>query len=103
MEKKLTRKHINNKISSNINRIKKLQDENLRLKRESVLLSDKTQQFTEEVESVKVREGGKLVKKDWLIGRIHWKEKFIDQGDPKGKGVIVERSRVVRVNGNWNW
>lgn len=38
-----------------------------------------------------------------LVGRIHWNEFFKNGGypDDESKGVWIERSQVVRVNGEW--
>jgi hypothetical protein len=65
------------------------------------LTSDDKQWFTEKMETVKVKEGRKYVEKQWLIGKINWKENFKDEST--GKIFTLDRCKVVRVNGGWEW
>lgn len=95
----MTRNQINAKIQENNEQIKILQEKNRELAIESLLLCDETQWFTEEKEIVAVRNGRKKEKKEWIIGRVHWKEEFKDEDT--GEGIFVDRSQVVRVNGEW--
>ena len=97
----MTRKEINTQIEANSARIDELKNKNLELRRQSYLLSDNEQWFTEQLEVVTERINGKKVKRERLVGRIHWNEDFKD--DDTGDVVTIERSRPVRIDGNWNW
>lgn len=68
------------------------------------LLCDKKQWFTEKEETIIISRRPKKTETR-LIGRIHWREFFqdMDYPDDKTKGVWIERSRAVRVNGVWTW
>lgn len=65
---------------------------------ENILFSDDQQWFTEKEEEEVVSKRPKKIEK-FLVGRIHWKETFTDMD--KGTPIEIERSRVVRVNGEW--
>lgn len=59
-------------------------------------LADKINLLSDYRESIeKTKEGRKKVEQ--LVGRVYWKEVFKDDGS--GEKIIVERSRVCRVNG----
>lgn len=95
---KLTRKQINYKIALNKKSIQKLMDENDKLTKQSYLLSDKKQWFTEEYEERIISKRPKKVVKE-LVGRIRWIENYPD-GDT-GKIYEIERSRIVKIDGEW--
>lgn len=92
------RKTINKMINARIERINQLKSEIIKLNKESILLSDKQQQFTEEEEEVLVCGRPKKFETK-LIGRIHWKEDFIDEDT--GNVITIDRTQTVRVNGEW--
>jgi hypothetical protein len=79
----------------------RLADEYNTLVLEGYLLSDDEQRFEEKVES---HPRQKFQRKAHpldgaLVGRIHWVEEFTDEGT--GDKFLVDRQRVVRVNGVW--
>ncbi len=81
------------------------QTESLKLKltdlvKEDWLLSDKEQWFTEQEETEQVSKRPKKFETA-LVGRVHWNEFFQDGDKPEGEGVTIERSKIVRVNGEW--
>lgn len=78
--------------------IKSLENEIVNLNREGALLSDKKQQFTEENQDILIC-GRPKKYETRLIGKIHWREGFTDQDT--GEVVFIDRSQVVRVNGEW--
>lgn len=94
------RKEILEKIQSNLLRIAEIEKENHTLKIQEYMLCDDEQRYEEKEEIIKVRENGKIIKKQFTVGRIYWQEYFED-GDNPGQGVTVERSQVVRENGIW--
>jgi hypothetical protein len=90
-----TRQKISEKVKANCKKIDELNAKNLELLRKSYLLSDDKQQFIEKEET-----SGKGKKKVvQLVGRIHWIQKFKDNST--GKYISIERSRPVRINGEW--
>lgn len=91
----MTRKEIIKESRSIIKQIEKLQKKHIQLNRKFMLLSDKEQQYKETEETI----GRGKTKTTKLIGRIHWVGKFKDQDT--GKTIKIERSTVVRVNGEW--
>lgn len=97
----MTRHEIAEKLKENFNKIEALKRENIELAKQSFLLSDETQQFTEEIESHPKskyqRKPNPLDGK--LVGRIHWKESFKDKDT--GKTIEIERSKIVRIDGEW--
>lgn len=95
----MKRSYINKKIEKKFNQIEKLKDDILNLKRQSALISDKNQQFIEEIEDVLVSGRPKKYEKK-LVGRIRWKDKYVDEDDPKHP-IIIDRTQVVRINGEW--
>jgi hypothetical protein len=89
------RDKITAKINAKQNQIDLLRKDIIKLKREALLLSDKVQWFTEEMEiDAWANDGSKR-----LCGRIYWNNKFKDEDT--GKFVTVKRSMVVRINGEW--
>lgn len=90
-----TRKQICKIIDKKRATIQKLKQELQELKKEEMLLSDEQQWYKEEKREV----GRGKKKKTILEGRIYWKEDFIDEGT--GNVITIERSRAVRVDGEW--
>ena len=96
METKRTkRQKLADKAKSNLQKIEKLKADNRELLIKSYLLCDKRQQYKEEIE---VKGKGKK-KCSNLIGRIHYMQLFEDKST--GDIFEVERSEVVKVNGEW--
>ncbi len=97
----MTRNEIEQKRKENLDKIEVLKLENIELAREAILLSDEVQRFTEEIESHPKnkyqRKANYLDGK--LVGRIHWKQFFKDEDT--GNLVEVERSKIVRIDGEW--
>lgn len=91
------RQKLEKKIRANKEKIKKLNLENIDLHRQSILLSDEQQWYSEKVEVV----GRGKNKKECLLGRVHWNQDFTDEAD--GQVITVERSAVVKVDGKWEW
>lgn len=96
-----TRQQISDEIKAKQRQVEQLKLDIQTLWRESLLLCDEKQWFEEKMETNKVREGRKLVEKQWLIGRIHWVENFRDEDT--GEVIPVNRTRIIRVNGNWDY
>lgn len=97
----MTRNEIEQKRKENFDKIEALKRENIELAKQSILLSDEVQQFTEEIES---HPKSKYQRKPnyldgKLVGRIHWKESFKDEDT--GKSIEIERSQIVRIDGEW--
>ena len=95
------RERVNAEIEKNKEKIRDLNKQNLEIHKETLLLSDKKQWFTEEIES---HPRAKWQRKDneldgKLVGRIHWNQSFEDKGT--GEIVTIERSRLVRVDGEF--
>lgn len=95
----LTRAEIKALVSHKQNTIAALKQEITELWRLWYMTSDDQQWFEEKMETHKVKEGRKTVEKQLLIGRIHWKEDFRDEDT--GEVITIARSRVVRVDGEW--
>lgn len=93
----MKRDTLHKKIYSKQEQIEKLKSEIVELNKQNFLLSDKQQQFVEENEEVLICGRPKKYETK-LIGRVNWKQKFED-GD--GGFVMIDRSLVVRVNGEW--
>jgi peroxiredoxin len=91
----MTRKEISKESKRIIRQIEKLKKQHIELNRKYLLLSDKDQQFKEQLET---RGRGKY-KKTELVGRIHWVMKFKDSDT--GQTIKIDRSRIVRVNCEW--
>lgn len=98
----MNREEINRKINENNEKIDVLFRENDELFKQSLLLSDETQWFKEEIEHHPrkkwERKPGDLDGK--LVGRIYWNAEFKDEDNPDNN-TIIERNRIVRVDGNW--
>jgi hypothetical protein len=85
-------------IDAKIEKIKQLKTEITELRKESILLSDKHQQFTEKEEEVLICGRPKKYETK-LIGRIHWKDDFVDEDT--GDVITIDRTQIVRINGEW--
>lgn len=92
------RSTIDKMVQAKIDKIKQLKTEIIELNREAVLLTDKKQQFTEKEEEVLICGRPKKYETQ-LIGRIHWKDYFMD--DDTGEKIWINRTQIVRVNGEW--
>lgn len=92
------RKQISNKVKKNLEKIKALEEQNIELLIESYLLSDKIQKYTEQEENILICGRPKKFETK-TIGRIHWEEHFVDE--ETGNVISIERTQVVRVNGEW--
>lgn len=95
----LSREQIREQYNANLEKIEALKTANIKLVRQSLLLSDNEQWFTEKTEPVVYWEGRKKIKTEKLIGRIHWNEDFKDEDTDEV--ITVNRSRIVRVDGEW--
>ena len=95
----MTREIIKNKIDETIEKINFYKAELEKLEKEDILFSDDQQWFVEKEEEVKFRQNRKLIKETRLIGRVYWKEYFVD-GDT-GETIEIERNRKVRENGKF--
>ena len=97
----MTWNEIEQKRKENFDKIEALKRDNIELAKQSILLSDEVQQFTEEIEShPKYKYQCKPNYLDGkLVGRIHWKESFKDEDT--GKSIEIERSQIVRIDGEW--
>lgn len=96
-----TRKDIRAEIQAKLEQIEQLKIERRDLMLEDVQFCDEEQWYTEENE---VHEVSKRPKKEetFLIGRIHWNEEFKNQDKPN-EPFVIKRSKVVRINGKWQW
>ena len=95
------RERLEAKKQKNFDKIEELKRLNIELTKESLLLCDKVQWFTEKNEDREVSKRPKKIE-TLLLGRIHWKETFKDEDKPDGSGdVEIERSEIVRINGEW--
>ena len=97
----MNRKEIQAKMKANNETIERLREENASLYEEDLLLCDDRQWFTEKMETVTERNGRKREKAQRLIGEVHWKEDFTDEDT--GETITIERKRLVRVDGKWNY
>ena len=95
----MTREIIKNKIDETIEKINFYKAELEKLEKEDILFSDDQQWFVEKEEEVKFRQNRKLIKETRLIGRVYWKEHFVDEDT--GKKIEIERSQKVRENGKF--
>ena len=96
----MNRKTIQLKIKTNEFKIKELQLANDKLIKDNYLFSDKKQWFIEKIESVSKINGKKNEKVDVLIGTVHWNQDHTDADT--GQVISIERSKRVRINGEWN-
>ena len=95
----MTREIIKNKIDETIEKINFYKAELERFEKEDILFSDDQQWFVEKEEEVKFRQNRKLIKETRLIGRVYWKEHFVDEDS--GELIEIERSQIVRENGKF--
>lgn len=93
-----TRQQIREEIVQAKYQIQALKEQICELIREDALLCDDQQWFIEKEEEKVVNCRPKATVKA-LVGRVHYIENFKDQDT--GKLVPVERSRIVRINGEW--
>ncbi len=75
--------------------VKILKEQDLELLKESLLLSDKQQWYTEGEETW----GKRRKKETHIVGRINWIENFIDEGT--GDVVPIKRSAIVKIDNEW--
>lgn len=96
------RERLEAKRKSNFDKIEDLKKQNIELSKELYLLSDKKQWFIEKEEEHTISKRPKKTE-TFLVGRIFWKEYFEDGSYPndKSKGIWIERSKIVRINGEW--
>ena len=92
------RSTIKKMIKAKFDKIEQIKTEIIELRKEEMLLCDKYQQFTEKEEEVLVCGRPKKYETK-LIGRIHWKEDFVDEDT--GDVIMIDRKQTVRVNGEW--
>jgi hypothetical protein len=91
----MKRYQIVKKINANSKKMAALKAQNIELNRQHLLLSDRNQQYKEELETL----GRGNNKVDALIGRVYWKEGFKDLDT--GEVIYINRSKPVRKNGEW--
>ncbi len=77
-----------------------LRNKKVEIEKELMLLCDDKQWYTEAEESTKIKRRPLVIETN-LIGRIHWKEDFVDESN--GDVITIERSKVVRLNGEWQY
>lgn len=94
------RADINQEITQKRELIAEIKSEIIALIKENLLLCDETQRFEETEEEVIISRRPKKTER-LLIGRIHWKEEFMDEST--GQSIWIERSQVVRINGVWQY
>ena len=95
-----SRAQIRKEMKRKIAQIKKIEKEMEALFIQDMLFCDKKQWYKEQEEDVVISRRPKKIERQ-KIGRLFWKEKFVDEDT--GKGVFVERQRVVRINGVWQF
>ncbi|SEA59360.1 hypothetical protein SAMN05192529_13139 [Arachidicoccus rhizosphaerae] len=99
-----TRKEFNDQIADNNKRIADLQAENLELLKAALMTSDETQWYTEMEEHYKEYPNNDrrrtAINKKRMVGRVNWVENFRDEDT--GKLIPVDRSRIVKINGEWD-
>lgn len=98
----MNREQIQQEMESKRTQIQELKNELIELYKQDCLLCDGKQWYTEEEEEHIISRRPKKVEKH-LVGRIRWKELFYDDDYPndKTKGVEIERSKPVKVDGEW--
>jgi hypothetical protein len=89
------REKLQQQITSKKEKIHSILMEIYELEKQSLLLCDKDQWFTEKLET----HGRGQKKEQKLYGRIHWNEDFLDEST--NKAITIERSHIVRINGKW--
>ena len=95
------RNEIRNGISTINRQIEELEAKRELLILEDIQFSDDEQWYTEEEETHEVSKRPKK-SETFIIGRIHWKESIMDEDKPNNP-LIIERSRIVKVNGDWKF
>ena len=95
----MTREIIKNKINETIEKINFYKAELEKLEKEDILFSDDQQWFVEKEEEVKFRQNRKLIKETRLIGRVYWKEHFVDEDS--SELIEIERNQIIRENGKF--
>lgn len=95
-----TRKDIRAEISAKIELIEQLEAEKKELILEELQFSDEERWYTEEEETHEVSKKPKK-SETFMVGRINWKEELKDESTKES--IFIERSRVVRINGEWQW
>ena len=95
----MTREIISKKIEETEEKIRFYQVELQKLKEENLLFSDEQQWFVEKEEEVKFRQNRKIVTENKLIGRVFWKEHFVDEDS--GELIEIERNQIIRENGKF--
>lgn len=95
-----TRQEIRADISAKIELIKQIEAEKKELILEDIQFCDEKQWYTEIEETHEVSKRPKK-SETFIVGRTNWKEEFKDE-DTK-KSIWIDRSRVVRINGEWQW
>ena len=95
-----TRKDIRADISAKLEQIEKLKIERQELMLEDIQFCDEEQWYTEEEETHEVSKRPKKLE-TFMVGRTHWKEEFKDEATKES--IWIDRSRVVRINGEWQW
>ena len=95
------RNEIRNGISTINRQIEELEAKRELLILEDIQFSDDEQWYTEELETHEVSKRPKK-SENFIIGRIHWKEPIMDEDKPNNP-LIIERSRIVKVNGDWKF
>lgn len=98
---KRTRQDIENDISSATEQIKQLTDKIMHWDREATLFSDSKQWFIEKEESWTIGKGKNKKTETHLCGRIHWNQTFFNQGTNPPTPVVIERSLLVILDGEW--
>jgi len=93
------RERLAEKIRLNNLKIKELENKNVLLQIETLKISDKYQKYSEKIEKIATRVNRKKVYEDVLIGKITWKEHFIDEDS--GDVIEIERNQIVRRNDKW--
>jgi hypothetical protein len=93
-----TRKDIQDDINSKEMEIIAINAQIVELKKEALLLCDEQQRYEEKEELIVISKRPYKTQKT-IIGRIYWKEDFTDEDG--GDVITIERSEVVRENGEW--
>ena len=93
-----TRKNIQDDIHSKEIEMSAINAQIAELKKEAMLLCDEQQRY-EEKEETPMEYKFAPPATPILIGRIYWKEDFIDEETEEV--ITIERSEVVRENGEW--
>jgi len=93
------RERLEEKIRLNNLKIEELENKNVLLRIEELKISDKYQKYSEKIEKIATRVNRKKVYEDVLIGKITWKEHFVDEDS--GDVIEIERNQIVRRNDKW--